>query len=386
MSGASGGGTRVMSKRFIVAMLLAAAPLGAAHAQDRDLDSEPSLGKIVAGEVPEGGGTARFVMALAADRAVELTVAPVAGSDPVVRVYDAATDSLIAENDDSAGSLASNVRLYSAQAKRVRIEVGNAAVEDGDAPMRFDLILRPSDWRPKPVTALTLGAAPRGTLARSDEQLFSFAGERGQVWDLALSAAPGSSLDPALQVFAGEVAGGPVLGENDDGGGGLNARLRFRVPEAGIYTVRAYGVGTSEGAFTLAAGAAAATPAVALRDIELGRPAAGTLELGSDEHFFRLGERARAAVAAGAGSLVVDLRRVGEGEGEGALDPVLEIGFDTPLGFTSLLNDDDGGDESNARLVLDTAGLGASWLEALRIRASSFLETTGDYELTVSGD
>jgi len=396
-----------MPGRFIIAALLAATPL-AGYAQDRDIDSEPSLGKIVAGEVPEGGAPARFLLTLEAGQAIDLTAAPVAGSDPVVRVYDTTDDSLMAENDDSAGGLAANVRLYSETRKRVRIEVGNAALEGSDAAMRFDLILRPSDWRPRPPVALTLGQDHRGTLARGDEQLFAIRGMRGQRWDLTLVAAPGSGLDPAVQVFAGDVVAGAALGSDDDGGGGLNSRLRFRVPEDGNYTIRVYAIGTSEGAYALTTAGATAVAAVALRDIELGRAATGTLELGSDEQVFRLSSRARAAIARGGGTLVIDLRRAGESTVEydsaadaaeaaaeeatlavdaaaqGGLDPVLDVGFDTPLGFSSLLNDDDGGENGNSRLTLDASNLSATWLEALRIKASSFLETTGDYELTVS--
>src|SRR5687767_13785052 len=174
------------------AALLAATPV---HAQDRDLDREPSVGKVFTGEVPEGGGAARYLQTLQAGQAVDLTDAPVGGSDPDVRVYDDASDTLIADNDDSAGTLASNVRLFSESTKRVRIEVANAAVDDGDAALRFDLILRPSDYRPKAVVPLALGDSRTGTLARSDEQLFSFRGQRGQLWDIALSAAPGTELD-----------------------------------------------------------------------------------------------------------------------------------------------------------------------------------------------
>ena len=367
------------------AALLAATPLAA---QDRDLDSEPSVGKVFTGEVPEGGGAARYLLTLEGGQAIDLTVAPVAGSDPVVRVYDTASDTLIAENDDSAGTLASNVRLFSEATKRVRIEVANAAVDDSDAAMRFDLILRPSDYRPKPVVPLSLGDSHTGTLARGDEQLFSFSGERGQLWDIALAAVPGSELDPALQVFAGEVAGGEVLMQDDDGGGALNSRLRFLVPETGTYTVRAYAVAQSEGDFALSAGRSAAAIAAAVKTIELGRPTSGTLEQGADEHVYRLSERARRAVAASDGPLVIELHRAGDAE-EGSdtvLDPMLEIGFETPLGFTSLLTDDDGAGETDARLVLDASTLTGPWLEALRIKARAFEQTSGDYELVVTED
>lgn len=362
----------------LAAAVLAAAPLGA-QAQEIDLDREPSVGKVFAGETG-ADGAARFLLTLAAGQAIDLTAAPVGGSDPKLTVHDAASDSLIAENDDSGGTLAANVRLYSERGQRVRIEVANAAVEGSDGPMRFDLIVRPSDYRPKPVVALALGEAHDGTLGRSDEQLFRFRGERGQVWDLALAAASGSSLDPALQVFAGEVVGGEALGQDDDGGGGLNARLRFLVPETGTYTARVYAVGQSEGDFTFSAGRA--LPAE-IRDLELGRAATGTLGAGSGDHVYRLSERARSAVAAGSGALVIALDRVAS-DAEDALDPVLEVGFETPLGFSTLLSDDDGGDDMNARLVFDASGLDATWLEALRIKARAFQQTAGDYELLVS--
>src|SRR5687768_16765175 len=97
----------------LAAIALAAAPLAAAHAQDRDLDREPSVGKVFTGEVPAGGGAARYLLTLQAGQAIDLTAAPVGGSDPKIQVFDTASDGLMAENDDSNGSLASNVRLYS---------------------------------------------------------------------------------------------------------------------------------------------------------------------------------------------------------------------------------------------------------------------------------
>ena len=99
-----------MPDRYLLpaaAALLAAAPLAAATAQDVDLDRAPSVGKVFTGEVPDGGGAA-----------VSSSASPVGGSDPVMRVYDAATDGLIAENDDSAGSLAPSRAARSTRASR----------------------------------------------------------------------------------------------------------------------------------------------------------------------------------------------------------------------------------------------------------------------------
>jgi len=369
-----------MAKGWIVAALIAGiAPL-AAQAQDRDLDSEPPTGKVFSGDVPEGGGAARYLLTLAPGQAVDLTAAPIAGSDPKVQVFDATSGELVAENDDSSGSLASNVRLYSERGQRVRIEVTNASVEDSNAAMRFDLVLRPSDYRPRPPVDLALGESHEDTLGSGDERLYHFEGRGGQLWDLAVSAAPGSGLDPALEVFAGDVAGGEVLGEDDDGGGGLNARLRFLVPSTGTYTVRVHGVGQSEGGFTLSAGRTVAAP---LRELELGEAGRGTLSAGEQEHLYRLSPAARRAIASGSGPLVVEMIHTGDSGGEEPLDPTLEVGFETPLGFSSLITDDDSGGDNNARLALDPAELSGPWLEALRIKAASFLETSGDYELTV---
>ena len=377
---------RFGSLRSIAVALLAAMPLAGAAAQERDLDTEPSAGKVFTGSLSGADGPARFLLTLQPGQAIDLTAAPVAGSDPYLRVYDAASNELLAENDDAGGTLAATVRLFSERRRRVRIEVSNAAVEGTDGAVRFDLVLRPTDYRPRPPRAIAMDESAAGTLATGDEQVYTFAGEQGQAWNLAATAAAGSRLDPALQVFAGERAVGTAVAQDDDGGGGLNARLRFVVPEDGTYSVRVYGIGSSEGAYQFSAGRTPPVPPAAALDLELGRGATGTLDGETREQFYRLGPDARAALAAEPGPLTIELRRIGDAEegSDAVLDPMLEVGFQTPLGFTSMLSDDDGGGETNARLELDAAQLTGDWLAALRIKAAAFLESQGHYELTVS--
>ena len=363
------------------ALLVVALPLAPAGAQDRDLDRELPAGKVFRGEVGEDGAPAQFLLTLKGGQALELTAAQVGGSDPYLRVLDAASGELIAENDDSAGSLAARTRLYSAEDRRVRIEVTSAAVDEAPGAVRFDLILNPSNYRPRPPRNVALGETLTGTLEGDDEQLFRFRAERGQLWTFTMSPAEGSDLDPVLEIFAGDAPAGEVLASDDDGGGGLNARVRFLVPRTGSYVVRASGVSPSAGAYLLAAGSSQAAEA-APRLIELGRAATGTLDGDTPEQIYRLGEPARAALTGSPGPLVIELRHIGDGED--ALDPVLELGFETPLGFSSVLNDDDGGGDTDARLVFDASTLGPVWLDSLRIKASAFNETSGDYELRVS--
>jgi hypothetical protein len=369
-------------RRLLVAALLAAAiPLSPLAAQDRNLDREAPQGKVFRGTVGEDGGPAGFRLTLQGGQAIELVAAQVGGSDPYLRVFDANTGELLAENDDSAGSLSASARLYSAERRPLRIEVTSAAVEGDPGPMRFDLILRPSDFRPRPPLAIELGQTLSGTLDSEDEQVFRFRAERGQALTIAMDQAEGSSLDPMLEVFMGDDAVGEPLASDDDGGGGLNARLRFSVPRTGVYAVRARGVSPSAGAFTISAAIAAEIDTTPL-EIDLGAVATGTLGGDVPERFYRLSESARAALASGSGSLVIEMRHVGEGEE--ALDPLLDAGFQTPLGFSSLVSDDDSGGGTNARVMLDVSGLEPHWLESLRIKAGAFEGSLGDYELTVT--
>ncbi len=369
--------------RPIVAALLAGAmPFAAAHAQQRDLDRETSVGKVFSGEIADGAEAAEFLLTLQAGQAIDLTAAPVGGSDPKMSVYDARTGEVLAENDDSNGTLAASVRLFSERAQRVRIAVANAAV-DADSvsgAMRFDLVLRPSAYRPRPVIEVGLGETHSGTLERSDEQLFRFTGEPGQLWTFSLIADEESGLDPLLEVFAGTRPAGTSLGRDDDGGEGLDSRLAFVVPQAGPYVVRASGVGQSSGAYVFSTERRQVAAPQAVAEVGFCDTVTGSIAAGSREHFYRLSEASRAAFAAAPGGLVLELRATGEGD----LDPVVAVGFETPLGFSSVASDDDGGGGTNARLVLDASSLSEVWLDSLRIKVSGFLETSGAYELVVN--
>ena len=84
-----------MAKRLIVAALLATAPI-AAQAQERDLDNEPTVGKVFSGTIAEGAAPAQFLLTLRGGQAIDLTAAPVGGSDPAIKVYDAASRELSA--------------------------------------------------------------------------------------------------------------------------------------------------------------------------------------------------------------------------------------------------------------------------------------------------
>ncbi len=372
---------RFRTTTAIAALMAAAAPLALA-AQDRDLDRATPDGRVFSGTTGTDGEPARFTFTLRGGQAIELGAEQVDNSDPALKVVDAATDDLIAENDDSNGGLSAHVRLYSERNRRVRVEVRNASADDNSTAAPFSLVIRPSTYRPKPMVDLALGSEHKGSLAADDEQLYRLRGEAGQRWEFTAEAADGSDLDPELQLFAGSTTTGEAVASDDDGGGGLNSRLRFTVPETGDYVLRVHGVGTASGDYSLTAAAGRPVEPARVETIELGAPVSAAIDDDVRERFYRLSDAAKAALLADPGPVTVAMSFVGEEEG--ALDPVVAVGFETPLGFSAALSDDDGAGGTNARLTLDASQLTATWLDALRIKASGFLETSGDYALSIS--
>ncbi len=74
---------------------------------------------------------------------------------------------------------------------------------------------------------------------------------RGKRYEFDMKQTPGTRVDPFLRV---EDAAGKVLAEDDDGGGGLNARIVFTASETGVYRLVATSCfGNQTGSFLLTA-------------------------------------------------------------------------------------------------------------------------------------
>jgi len=69
------------------------------------------------------------------------------------------------------------------------------------------------------------------------------------------------------------------------------------------------------------------------------------------------------------------------------LDPWLEVGFDTPLGFATILSNDDS-DGLNSRIEIDPSKFAGSdaadWWSKLRVRVSAPTGSTGDIQVTAT--
>lgn len=232
--------------------------------------------------------------------------------------------------------------------------------------------------------------APRARAARAGQDLDGMlgdssgvaAGQRFEEWTISARAGERLILDLQSEEFdpyvsIGRRRGGSFteLGSDDDGGNGLDARLRYRVAEDGEYVIRAAEVkGESGGAYTLRVQVQApGAVRVDRAPIAAGREVSGTIgetDPESDDgrrydewtYAAKAGERLTIAMTSTAFDAYVMVGRTENGE------------------FSALSHDDDGGEGLNARLDW-TAPADGQYV----IRASELAgEAGGDYRLTVT--
>lgn len=373
-----------------IRMAIGGAALGMALAATPALaQAELQAGSMVGGEVTGAAAPATIVLRLAPGQALQLDAIPGApaaeGLDLTLKVLDPA-GAVVAEDDDGGGGYNPRVSVFSQAGGRYTVVVG--ALGSGGA---FTLLARESTYKPQPATALRLdgGSVTREVeFPESEKALFSFSARRGDLIDVTLvpgvSDEEGGGSDPYLELFKGP-AMGTALATDDDSLGGLGSRIVADIPEDGTYTVRVSSL-SSKGTATFKL--ARMEPRTAtLGTLPLGR--ATTVSLSAASPFIVTGTERRLwpyalyRFPAGARS-AQPLQITATSD---ALDPWLEVGFETPLGFTSVLSNDDT-DGTNARLSLDPGVFdgedGQGWWDRLRIRVSAPPGASGEIELTAT--
>lgn len=384
-----------------IALLAGAAAVlvpAAALAQDaRNLDNARSDVLIFEGEV----GTAPVVYryTIPARTVLQVDAKPADGSelDPVLTITDVRSGEVLVEDDDSGGNLGARGRIVSERGQRVEITVSSFAFLTGEETAgAFELQLRPRPWTPPRTRAVTLGSDTTGTLASGGSEMFTISGTKGQVLEVALVAG-GDDLDPMLALHQGVGADGEMLTSDDDGGNNLNSLLRVTLPDDGTYTIVASPYGDTSGAYTLRVAPRRAAPAgdTGSTVLAFGTPLAGftaapnyeAAEDGGDVHtgvVYSLSPEAIAAIRAGQGEVTFNLSgpQFEDPDFPSGIDPFLELGFETPMGFAAMLSDDDGAGQLNSRIPADLAALAADgdWLERLRVRAYS-IGGAGEFSL-----
>ncbi len=366
-----------------------------ALAQVRDLDGEQSDVRVFQGRID--GEAAVFTVTLPADTGLQVDAIATGELDPVMRVKDARGE-LLGENDDYGDSLNSRVMIGATdRSRRLTIEVdsfdGEWAGEGEGYGGTFDLRLSTNEYVEVGTRAVTYGARETGMLVGA-EHLFTMQARAGQTVEAALIATD-DGLDPYLEL---RDPSGETIAFDDDGGGELNALLRHTFEDSGTYTFAASGLGESTGSYRFRVRERREVPAqLPLQVIGIEDEASGELAEGWDEEAaptttptqieYQLSEEAKAAIRAGNGEVTIRMTASDAADPDfgGAIDPYIELGFDTPLGFAMVDSDDDGAGDLNALLPIDLGTLAGdpALLDALRIRAQGFGGSGGAYTLTV---
>jgi hypothetical protein len=100
-----------------------------------------------------------------------------------------------------------------------------------------------------PVHEVGKGLRLQGQLdAKTPAILYQVKFAAGKTYVIDMVSPDQKALDPYLFLFD---AAGKQLAEDDDGGGGLNARIVFRAAKDGTYRIRATSCNAGRGAFTL---------------------------------------------------------------------------------------------------------------------------------------
>jgi hypothetical protein len=312
--------------------------------------------------------------------------------DLYLRVLDAAGN-LMGEADDSDGTLNPRVDFVSTAGGRYTVEVG------GYSAGVFSLIAR--ERRPILKTPLDLaGGAVERPVSFPEEEgaLFTIVPTAGGTYDFTLAPQSEGSVDPVLELFAGDDISGEPLFRDDDSLGNLGSRIVADVSASSTYTIRVTNLSAS-GAATLKVAQLREQNVVPI-DLVFDQPgspvsfSSGSPVILEDAGrrfspyaMFRLPQDSTLLALMQAGKKVT-LRADGEG-----LDPFLEVGFVSPFGFSAVRsNDDSSSDDVSSVIVLDPAALLAahpaenpeSWWKQLRIRASAPQGANGTMLVTAS--
>jgi hypothetical protein len=231
-----------------------------------------------------------------------------------------------------------------------------------------------------PTGTIRMGQTVSGALTASDPKLpddnthydlWRFTGRAGQRVEVVMKSSAVDSYVAVGRIRAGELE---VLGSDDDGAGGNDARVRVTLPAAGEYLVRANTLSEGEkGAYTLTLGAAPALPPVPRpQAVRSGQTVTGALAStdpkAADESYYdawayegRAGERLRITLRSKDFDAFLD---VGQGLGEA---------------FESIETDDDGAGGTDAQLEITLPRAGTYIIRANTLTANE----TGAYTLTV---
>lgn len=276
--------------------------------------------------------------------------------DPKLELFDPNGEK-VEEDDDSGPGNAARIRFTAPRAGTYQIRAMPLS-EGGLGAYTLRAGARPAVLPLPAPRPLVLGTALAGAITNTTPTYendgeetralrYSFNAIAGQVYRISATKRAGSELDPRISVgkLVNNVIANPET--DDDGGGELNAVLRYRAATAGVHAVEVNAVGETLGAFDIKVVQSppdrAPGPPIAMT---LGTSYSGNLVDGgprrSDETLFD-----GYSIALKRGDRVTFHMMKPD---DSSLDPKLEIGKGSVAAFEQIAEDDDGGPDLNARL------------------------------------
>lgn len=299
--------------------------------------------------------TDAYALRLTAGQEVQIDLSS-SDFDPKLELY-APGGSKVSEDDDAGPGTSARIRFTATRAGTYQVRA-MALQSEGNGAYTLRAGARPAVIPMPAPRPLVLGTSTSGAISTATPTYenegeetravrYSFTATAGTVYKITATKKAGSELDPRIAV--GKLVGG-VLEDpttDDDGAGELNSAMRFRPTSSGVYVIEVGAVGETLGAFDVKV---VQSPP----DRPAGEPIAVTLGSEYKSALVDGGPRrgddtlfAGYSVALKAGQQVtVDMIK----DGEGTLDPKLEIGRGSLTAFEQISEDDDGGRDLNARI------------------------------------
>lgn len=278
------------------------------------------------------------------------------------------TGEVVAENDDAApDTRSSQVVVELPHPGRYRVLVSGF----GEAVGAYELMLREIERRPLVGAEIDLGDTVSGRLEARDgiwlardtwADAYDFEARAGDRVDVRQRS---GEVDSYLLLLD---ATGAVLGEDDDGGGGLDSHLVARLPHDGRYRIVATSFGLDEGAYELTLGLAPATP-LEPAPLAVGAVVSGALTADDPRSL--------------GGIVAVDLFSLPLDEGERVVVSARSSEVDLVLWVTAptgelVSRDDDSAGGTDPLVEVDASYTGTYW-----VGVSSDFASSGPYELRV---
>jgi hypothetical protein len=230
---------------------------------------------------------------------------------------------------------------------------------------------------------ILFGQSKTGALTPND----ATAGNRDTLTDayaLRLAANQNVQIDLSSSEFDAKLEllspSGSNVAEDDDNGPGNSARIRFTAPRAGVYQIRATSVSESgAGAYTLRAGARPpVVPFPTPRPLVVGTPMSGAITA-TTPTYENDGEDT-VAVRYSFNAVAGNIYRITADKKPGSeLDPRVSVGRIVSGSYESVVNDDDGGEDTNASLRFRATTTGQHIVEVTPVG-----ESLGAYDVKVS--